>query len=120
MQLVRRYSEVLQRAELRRHVLALAYGYAAALTFAAAGVGDMRNADSTPLTSPLLAPLNVLLQWLATQPDYVRCDGMPLLRFSLTPRSFCAQQPGRVSARPLTCSPRLFWISARGLLLDSG
>ncbi|KAK9905112.1 hypothetical protein WJX75_009845 [Coccomyxa subellipsoidea] len=66
------YSEVLQRAELRRHVLALAYGYAAALTFAAAGVGDMRNADSTPLTSPLLAPLNVLLQWLATQPDYVR------------------------------------------------
>ncbi len=69
----RRYSEVLQRAELKRHVLALAYGYAAALTFAAASVGDMRNTGSTPLTSPLLAPLNVLLQWLSTQPDYVRC-----------------------------------------------
>lgn len=70
---VRRYSEVLQRAELKRHVLALAYGYAAALTYAVACVGDMRNPGSTPLTSPLLAPINVLLQWLATQPDYVRC-----------------------------------------------
>lgn len=93
-------------------MLALAYGYAAALTFAAAGVGDMRNADSTPLTSPLLAPLNVLLQWLATQPDYVRCGGTPLLWISLTPRSFYA--------RPVTWSLRLFWISARGSLLDSG
>lgn len=64
---------MLQRAELRRHALALVYGYMAALTFAATRVGDMRNSDATPLTSPLLAPLNVLLQWLSTQPDCVRC-----------------------------------------------
>ncbi len=68
-----RYSEVLQRAELKRHVLALAYGYAAALTYAVTCVGDMRNPGATPLTSPLLAPINLLLQWLATQPDCVRC-----------------------------------------------
>ena len=68
-----RYSEVLQRAELKRHVLALAYGYAAALTYAVTCVGDMRNPGATPLTSPLLAPINLLLQWLATTPDCVRC-----------------------------------------------
>ncbi|BDA49482.1 probable telomerase-binding protein EST1A at N-terminal half [Coccomyxa sp. Obi] len=70
------YSEVLQRAELKRHVLALAYGYAAALTYAVACVGDMRNSGATPLASPLLGPMNVLLQWLATQPDYVRPEDM--------------------------------------------
>lgn len=85
-----RYSEVLQRAELKRHVLALAYGYAAALTYAVACVGDMRNSGATPLTSPLLAPINALLQWLATQPEYVRCVpccSLSVLHFTSSPAS---------------------------------
>ena len=54
-------------------MLALVHGYAAALTLTVARMGNMPNPGSTPLTSPLHTPLNILLQWLATQPDYVRC-----------------------------------------------
>lgn len=71
---LRRYSEVLQRSELRRHALALAYALAARLAQAGACVGGVPSAPGAPaLASPLLAPLNVLLQWLASQPEYVRC-----------------------------------------------
>jgi hypothetical protein len=87
----RRCSQALQRAELRRHVQALVYGYAAALTLAAACMGDMGNSSSNYQTHLLLAPLNVLLQWLATQPEYVRCGTAPLsLSPSSTLRFLCA------------------------------
>ncbi len=58
--------------ELKRHVLALIYGFTAALAFAAAGSGDIRQPGTAALSSPLLAPLNMLLQWLATQPELIR------------------------------------------------
>ena len=52
---------------------ALTFGLAARLAFAAACVGDMGMLHAGGLlTSPLLPPLNVLLQWLATQPDIFR------------------------------------------------
>jgi hypothetical protein len=63
---------VLQRAELRRHALALVCSYAAALVFAAASCADIRQTGASALSSPLLVPLNVILQWLATQPDFIR------------------------------------------------
>ena len=79
---MRRYSEVLQRAELRRHVLALAYALAARLASAAACVGGVTSAfpggaPAPGLASPLLVPLNVLLQWLATHPDYIMYASCP-------------------------------------------
>lgn len=58
---------------MKRHAWALTFGLAARLAFAAACVGDvgMLHAGAL-LASPLLAPLNVLLQWLATQRDIFR------------------------------------------------
>ena len=68
-----RYSEPLQCTEVKRHVWALTFGLAARLAFAAACVGDIGVLHAGALlTSPLLPPLNVLLQWLATQPDIFR------------------------------------------------
>ncbi len=75
---------MLQRSELRRHVLALVFALAARLAHAGAVLGgppgSTTGASSGPhtsLASPLLAPLNVLLQWLASRPEYVRW-GRPL------------------------------------------
>ena len=91
---------MLQRAELRRHVLTLVFGLASRLAFAAAcigGAGGPANVcvaaaaaaqrqgrqppDGVPpvpgLASPLLAPLSVLLQWVATHPDCLRCAAFP-------------------------------------------
>ena len=69
-----RYSETLQTAEVKKHVWTLTFGLAARLAYAAACVGDigMLHAGAL-LSSPLLAPLNVLLQWMATQRDTFRC-----------------------------------------------
>jgi hypothetical protein len=68
-----RYSEALQIAEVKRHVRTLTFGLAARLAFAAACVGDisMLHADAL-LTSPLLPPLSVLLQWMSTQREIFR------------------------------------------------
>ena len=69
-----RYSETLQAAEVKKHVWTLTFGLAARLAYAAACVGDISMLHAgAPLASPLLAPLNVLLQWMATQPDIFRC-----------------------------------------------
>ena len=69
-----RYSETLQAAEVKKHVWTLTFGLAARLAYAAACVGDISMLHAgVPLTSPLLAPLNVLLQWMATQRDIFRC-----------------------------------------------
>lgn len=69
-----RYSETLQAAEVKKHVWALTFGLAARLAYAAACVGDISMLHAgAPLASPLLAPLNVLLQWMATQHDIFRC-----------------------------------------------
>ena len=51
----------------------LTFGLAARLAFAAACVGDISMLHAGALlTSPLLPPLNVLLQWMATQPEIFR------------------------------------------------
>ena len=51
----------------------LTFGLAARLAFAAACVGDISMLHAGALlTSPLLPPLNVLLQWMATQQDIFR------------------------------------------------
>ena len=69
-----RYSETLQAAEVKKHVWTLTFGLAARLAYAAACVGDISMLHAgAPLTSPLLAPLNVLLQWMATQREIFRC-----------------------------------------------
>ncbi|KAK9838148.1 hypothetical protein WJX81_004181 [Elliptochloris bilobata] len=64
------FSEVLQRAELRRHAMGLAFGLAARLTAAAARLGNAEEEAAGALArSPLLPPLHVLLQWLTLQPE---------------------------------------------------
>lgn len=69
-----RFSEVLQRAELRRHALALALGLTARLAAAAAALGSAPDEAAGALArSPLLPPLNVLLQWLVVQPELSGC-----------------------------------------------
>ncbi len=51
----------------------LTFGLAARLAFAAACVGDISMLHAGALlTSPLLPPLNLLLQWMATQQDIFR------------------------------------------------
>ena len=76
-----RYSETLQCAEVKRHVWNLTFGLAARLAFAAACVGDISMLHAGALlASPLLPPLNVLLQWMATQQEIFRhvCCMQPL------------------------------------------
>ena len=61
-------------AEVKKHVWTLTFGLAARLAYAAACVGDISMLHAGALlTSPLLPPLNLLLQWMATQQDIFRC-----------------------------------------------
>ena len=85
-----RYSDTLQCAEVKRHVWTLIFGLAARLAFAAACVGDISMLHAGALlTSPLLPPLSVLLQWLATQQDIFRQVQLSLQAVSLFVRRAC-------------------------------